>query len=166
MEENLTIGMILKPQGIRGEVKVKPYTDDAEYFCHLKRVFIDGEETRILSVRTGSGSVFLGLKGVPDRNAAERLRGKELTIPREEAPDPEEGRYYIADLLGSTVLSEDGEELGILKDIRQAATDIYTLEAEGKEILFPAVKGVVIGIDLAEKRITVDKKRFYEVAVL
>ncbi len=165
MEKNLTIGLIVKPQGIRGEVKVKPYTDGAENFQGLKRVFIDGEEVKILSVRFGADAVFLGLKGVPDRNAAELLRGKELTVPREEAPDPGEGRYYIADLLELEVFSEEGERLGVLKEIRNAATDVYFLDREGKELLFPAVKGVITDIDLAAKRITVCKKRFDEVVV-
>ena len=166
MEKMLTIGTILKPQGIRGEVKVKPYTDYAEDFKEIKRIFLDGEEVKVLSVRIGAGAVFFGLKGVPDRNAAELLRGKDVLIPREDAPDPGEGRYYIADLLGSEVFTEEGESLGILKDIRQAATDIYTIERDGKETLFPAVKGVITVLDIENKKITVDKKRFLEVAVL
>ena len=166
MEKMLTIGTILKPQGIRGELKVKPYTDYAEDFKGLKRIFLDGEEMKVLSVRIGAGAVFLGLKGVPDRNAAELLRGKDIVIPREDAPDPGEGRYYIADLLGSEFFTETGERLGVLKDIRQAATDIYTLDMNGKEVMFPAVKGVITSLDLENKKITVDKKRFDEVAVL
>ena len=166
MENMLSVGVILKPQGIRGEVKVKPYTDSAEDLLGLRRVFLDGEERKILSARVGAGVAFLGLKGIPDRNAAELLRGKELFIPREEAPDPGEGRYYIADLLGSEIVTEEGESLGILKEIRQAATDIYFLDSGGKEILFPAVKGVVTSVDVAAKRITVDQKRFREVAVI
>ncbi len=165
MEKNLTIGLIVKPQGIRGEVKVKPYTDGAESFRGLKRVFLDGEEVKVLSVRFGADAVFLGLKGVPDRNAAELLRGKELTVPREEAPDPGEGRYYIADLLGAEVVTEEGERLGVLKEIRPAATDIYFLDSDGKELLFPAVKGVITGVDPSAARITVCKKRFDEVVV-
>ena len=166
MEKMLLIGMILKPQGIRGELKVKPYTDDCEAFKGLKRVFLDGEEMKVLSVRGGAGTVFLGLKGVPDRNAAELLRGKEIWIPREEAPDPGEGRYYIADLLGSEIFTEEGELLGTLADVRQAATDLYTLNMNGKEVLFPAVKGVITALNVENKKITVDKKRFHEVAVL
>ena len=166
MEKTLTIGTVLKPQGIRGEIKVKPFTDSAEDFKEIKRIFLDGAEYKVLTVRVGPDVVFLGLKGVPDRNAAELLRGKDVVIPRDEAPEPEAGRYYVADLLGSEIVTEAGELLGTLKDIRQAATDVYTLEREGKEILFPAVKGVITAIDLAEKKITVDKKRFDEVAVL
>ncbi len=165
MEKMLLIGSIAKPQGIRGEVKVKPYTDTAEDFSGLKRVFVDGQERKVLSVRIGAGAVFLGLGGVPDRNAAELLRGKDLFIPRDEAPDPGEGRYYIADLLGAEVLTEEGEFLGTLTEIRQASADIYTLEKEGREILFPAAKGVIVRIDAPAGKIIVSKKRFEEVAV-
>ena len=166
MEDVLTIGLVLKPQGIRGELKVKPFTDSAEDFCDLKRVFLDGVEYKILTVRTGPDVVFLGLRGVPDRNAAELLRGKSVQIPRDEAPEPEEGRYYIADILGSEVVTAEGEVLGVLSDVRGAATDIYTVTNGEKDILFPALKEVILCIDPEAKKITVDKKRFLEVAVL
>lgn len=163
----MIVGLIVKPQGIRGEVKVKPFTDSAEDFRAFKRVFVDGEVRKVLSVRIGGdGMVYLGLSGVPDRNAAELLRDREILLDREDAPEPEEGRYYIVDLLGSEIVTEENELLGILKDVRQAATDIYTLEKDGKEILFPVVKGVVTDVNVQEKRITVNKRRFEEVAVL
>ncbi len=166
MERELIIGEVLKPQGIRGEIKVKPFTDTAEDFRAYKRIFLDGTEYRVLSVRVGDGAVYLGLRGVPDRNAAELLRGKQVVVPREDAPEPEAGRYYIADLLGSEVTTEAGELLGTLTNIRQAASDVYTVTKDGKEILFPAVKGVITAIDPAAKKITVNAKRFGEVAVL
>ena len=162
----LLIGQVLKPQGIRGEIKVKPFTDSPEEFQKLSRIFLDGAEYKILSVRCAGGAAYLGLRGIPDRNAAELLRGKEITIPRDEAPAPEEGRYYIADLLGSKLVSESGEELGTLTDIRGAATDIYTVTKDGKDILFPAVKGVIEKIDVENKMIVINAKRFSEVAVL
>lgn len=164
--KTLVIGTVLKPQGIRGEIKVKPYTDTGDIFRHFKRVFLDGEEYKVLSVRVGDGAVFLSLRGVPDRNAAELLRGKDVVVPREDAPVLDEGVYYIADLLGSEVKTETGEHLGVLTDVRQASADIYTIEDEGKEILFPAVKGVILSVDLEAKTIVVDKKRYLEVAVL
>ncbi len=166
MEKQLTIGQITKPQGVRGEVKVKPYTDSAEDFACLKRIFIDGTEYKILSVRCAPGAVFLNLRGVADRNAAELLRGKEVVIPRDEAPDPGEGIYYIADILGSEVVTGEGEVLGKLAGVRQAATDIYTIEKDGKEIMFPAAAGVILDVDPKNLRIIVDKKRYEEVAVL
>ncbi len=162
----LVVGEVLKPQGIRGEIKVKPFTDSAEDFSSFRRVFLDGVEYKVLSVRTAEGMAYLNLRGVPDRNAAELLRGKKVTVPRAEAPALEEGRYYIADLLGMAVCTEKGETLGTLTDIRQAATDIYTLEKDGKEILFPAAEGVVLEVDLEGGRLVVSAARFAQVAVL
>lgn len=166
MTDTLTVGVVLKPQGIRGELKVKPYTDAAEDFAAFRRVFLDGEEYKVLSVRTGGGAVFLGLRGVADRNAAELLRGKEVVIPRSEAPEPEEGRYYVADLLGCDIVTEGGKVLGKLKDVRQASTDVYTLFDGSRDIFFPVADGVVVAVDVENGTITVNEKRFYEVAVL
>ena len=166
MERELIVGEVLKPQGIRGEVKVKPFTDAAENFSAFKRVFLDGAEYKILRMRVGDGCVFLSLRGVPDRNAAELLRGKKVTVPRDEAPEPAEGTYYIADLLGCEIVTENGQRLGILKDIRQAATDVYTIDTGEKEVLFPAVGGLVLSVDVAGGKIVVDEKRYSEVAVL
>ena len=166
MENSLIVGQIVKPQGIRGEVKVVPFTDGAEDFHAFKRVFLDGEEYKVLSVRVSDGMVYLGLRGVPDRNAAELLRGKKVNVLREDAPEPEEGRYYIVDILQSEIVTETGEVLGVLKDVRQAATDVYTAEINGKEVLIPAADGVILSVDINNKKLTVNKKRFYEVAVL
>ena len=92
MTDKLNVGEVLKPQGIRGELKIKPFTDDAEVFRAFSRVFVEETPYKVLSVRTGGGAVFLGLKGVADRNAAELLRGKQVYVLREDAPVPEEGQ--------------------------------------------------------------------------
>ena len=85
MEKNLVIGEVIKPQGILGEVKVKPYTDDVSRFQSLKEVYVCGETYRVLNARIAQDAVYLSLSGVPDRNAAERLRGKFLEVKRENA---------------------------------------------------------------------------------
>ena len=166
MEQRIEVGLIVKPQGIRGEVKVKPYTDDPSPFYEFKRVFLEDEEYRVLNVRSGAGMVYLGLRGVADRNAAELLRNKRVFVPRDEMPEPEEGRYYVCDLLGAVVISDEGEEPGVLTDVRTAATDIYTVEKDGREIVFPTAAGVVLRVDVEGKKIVVNAKRFYEVALL
>ena len=102
---------------------------------------------------------------MPDRNAAELLRGKKIEGDREEAPALEEGRYYIVDILGLTAVTEDGDVLGTVKEISPLSSEVYTLEKDGKQILFPAVRGVVKKVDLENRRLIVDKKRFNEVAV-
>ena len=83
-----------------------------------------------------------------------------------EAPEPEEGRYYVADLLGCDIVTEGGKVLGKLKDVRQASTDVYTLFDGSRDILFPVADGVVVAVDVENGTITVNEKRFYEVAVL
>ena len=166
MVQELIVGEVLKPQDIRGEIKVKPFTDSPEDFKQFKRIFLDGAEYKVLSVRKDESAVYLALRGVADRNAAELLRGKQVTVLREEAPEPPEGSYYIADLLGAEIITDSGKTLGTLTNIRSAATDIYTLEQNGKEILFPAASGVIVAIDVGSKKITVNEKRFFEVAVL
>lgn len=164
--ERLLIAEVLKPQGIRGEIKVKTYTDAPEDVKAFKTVYIDGNAYKVLSFRVGEGSVaYLGLRGISDRNAAELLRGKKLEGNREEAPALEEGRYYIVDILGLTAVTEEGEILGTVKEISPLSSEVYTLEKDGKRILFPAVKGVVKKVDLENKRLIVNKKRFNEVAV-
>lgn len=166
MQKQLIIGQVAKPQGIRGEIKVKPFTDSADVFTSVKRVYLDGTEYKVLGVRCGADAVYLSLRGVPDRTAAELLRGKEVVIPREEAPALGEGVYYIADILGSEVVTEEGVLLGKLTDVRQAFTDIYTIEKDGKEIMFPVAEGVVLSVDPENMRIVVDRRRYEEVAVL
>ncbi len=164
--ERLIIGEVLKPQGIRGELKIKTYTDFPEDIKSFGKVYIGGVEYRILSFRIGEGGfAYLGLRGVPDRNAAELLRGQKIEGDREDAPALEEGRYYIVDILGLDAVTEEGEFLGVVKDITPLSSEVYTLEKDGKRILFPAVRGVVKRVDLEEKRLVIDKKKFDEVAV-
>ncbi len=164
--ERLTIGEVLKPQGIRGELKVKTFTDTPDIVKKFGTVYIDDTPYKILSFRVGvDGAAYIGLRGVPDRNAAELLRGKKLEGEREDAPPLEEGRYYIVDIIGLTCVTEEGEELGVVKNVVNLSADVYTIEKAGKSILFPAVKGVIAKVDLAGKKLVVKKSVFDEIAV-
>ena len=162
----LIIAEVLKPQGIRGEIKVKTFTDAPENVKAFKTVYIDGNPYKILSFRVGNdGAAYLGLRGVPDRNAAELLRGKTIEGEREDGPILDEGQYYIVDILGLLCETEEGETLGTVTDINNFSSDIYTIEKAGKKILFPAVKGVIKRVDLENKKLIVDKTVFDEIAV-
>ncbi|MBQ8322857.1 MAG: 16S rRNA processing protein RimM [Clostridia bacterium] len=164
--DRLVIGEVLKPQGIRGELKIKTFTDYPEDVKAFKTVYIDDTPYKILSFRVGSdGAAYVGLRGIPDRNAAELFRGKKLEGEREDAPELEEGQYYIVDIIGLSCETEEGEILGKVTDITSLASDVYTIEKAGKKILFPAVKGVVKKVDLDGKKLIVDKKIFDEIAV-
>ena len=164
--ERLVIGEVLKPQGIRGELKVKTFTDFPEDVKSFGTVYIDNVPYKILSFRAdGKGAAYLGLRGIPDRNAAELFRGKKIEGEREDAPELEEGRYYIVDMIGLSCESEEGEFLGTLCDVQLLSSDIYTLEKNGKKILFPVVNGVVVKVDMENRKLIVNKKTFDEIAV-
>lgn len=164
--ERLIIGEVLKPQGIRGELKIKTYTDFPEDVKAFGKVYIDGKEYKILSFRVGNdGAAYVGLRGIPDRNAAELFRGKKIEGDREDAPELEDGQYYIVDILGLACETEEGEFLGTVKDVANLSSDVYTLEKDGKSILFPVVNGVIVKVDLKTKKIIVDKAKFDQIAV-
>lgn len=165
MEQKISIGAVLKPQGIRGEIKVKVFLDSAEDLKNFKRVFVGGEEYQIMSVRAQGEFAYVVLRGVADRNAAELLRGKEIEVYYSELPEPPDGRYYIADLTGCEVVTANGEVIGTVASVTPAKTDVYTLETSKGEVSFAAAEGVIESVDVANKRITVNKKRFKEVSV-
>ena len=165
MQEKLTVATILKPQGIRGEVKVKALTDSADDLKALKKLIIDGVEYSVLSVRTSGEFAFFSLKGIADRNAAEVLRGKDIEVNRKDIPELPEGRYYIVDLIGCSVVTERGDILGEVTSVTPAKTDIYELQQGGKQITFVAADGVILDINIEERKITVNAKRFKEVSL-
>ena len=164
--DRLIIGEVLKPQGIRGELKVKTFTDAPEDVKAFGTVYIDDIAYKILSFRVGTdGAAYMGLRGIPDRNAAELFRGKKLEGDREDAPELEDGRYYIVDVIGLSCETEEGEVLGTVTNIVNLSSDVYTIEKAGKSILFPAVKGVIVKVDIAGKKLVVKKSVFDEIAV-
>lgn len=166
MEKYLTVARVLKPQGIRGEIKVKTLTDSAEDLCDLPRVFIDGAEYKVLNVRACGDTAFITLKGIADRNAAELLRGNDVLALREDVPPLPEDRFYIVDLIGCKVVDENGETLGTICDITPAKTDIYVIDTGEKQVPFVAAEGVISSICVEDRLITVNRARYNEVALL
>lgn len=165
MEKTLTVATVLKPQGIRGEIKVKALTDSAEDLGSFPRVFIDGCEYKVMSVRPAGDCAYLALRGIADRNAAELLRGKDVIVLREDVPALPENTYYLVDVLGCELVTEKGKSLGTICEITPARTDIYTAEGNGKRITFVAAEGVIADIDVEGRKVAVNKKRFDEVAM-
>ena len=164
MNNSLLIGKIVKPQGIKGEVKVIPYVDDIRPFCDLKKAYMDGKAVEIVRARVTGSDVFLSLRGVADRNQAELLRGKELSLPIDEARIFNQDGYFVAELIGMDVTC-DGVKLGILKEIlKNGAADVFVVEGE-KPFMVPFLKKLVISIDRASNTIVLDKTTFGEVVV-
>jgi len=155
--EKIKLGQIVAAVGIKGEVKVDPYTDVLERFEQIDSLMIESKTARILDVRYMKGRVILRLDGVDDRNAAEALRGKYLYIHREDMWEMPEDTYLVKDLLGMTVIGEDGSRIGTLTDvILNSAQDLYEIETQdGKKFLLPAVGEFVREVDLEKRTVTV-----------
>lgn len=129
-------------------------TGDTRRFKKLKRVFIGMDEetvceTRVTRVAVEHRGVRLGLDSIPDRSAAEKIVGSILFVDEKDAIPPPKGAFFIHDLIGLSVVEEDGTPVGVLKDVlKVSANDIYVVENEGKEILLPAVKEFIKKIDV------------------
>ncbi len=162
------IAQVLKPQGIKGEIKLKPFTDDASRFSNLAHIFIKkkGEYIKyeVESGRTYKQFAYLKLAEINSIEEAETIRNAFLYIDRDNAAELPEGHDYIADIIGCTV--SDGEsELGIVDDIFNTGTaDIYVVKGD-KGFMFPAAPGVIVKRDVSKKMMLVDKKRLSEVAI-
>ncbi|MDE6373558.1 MAG: ribosome maturation factor RimM [Clostridia bacterium] len=167
MKDYLTVATVVKPQGIRGEVKVLTMTDAPEDLQSFDKVYIGGNCHKLLKVRPQGGNcAFITLSGIADRNAAELLRGREITVDRADAPALPEDTFYIADVIGCRVVDDSGAVIGTVRDITPARTDIYEVLSEsGKIVSFPAVDGLITDIDLETRTVTVVRSRFEEVAV-
>lgn len=166
MEERLKIGLIVKPQGVRGELKVQPLTDDINRFARLKETIIDGKTYRVEKAVIGGNAAYITLSGINDRNAAETLRGKFTEVNREAAVPLTEGRYFIADIIGCTVVTDNDETVGEVVDVFSARTDIFTVSTVDKRVMrFPFLKDLIVDIDTEKKRVVVKEKRLKEVSV-
>ena len=161
MQEFLEIGQIVNTFGLRGVVKVKPFTDDITRFDRLEKVYIEKNKTKkeyeVEEVKYHKDMVLLKLKGINKIEQAEMLRNSYLKVDRNNEPELDEGTYYIVDLLGLDVYSDEGKLLGKLDDIfNSGSNDIYVIKDElGKQLLLPAISEVIKEINLEEKRITV-----------
>lgn len=155
------IGKIVNTQGLKGELRVIPMTDDPKRFLNLKSVeiFFTGlsKTYNVEKVRFHKQFLILKLEDISDINKAETLRGGIIKIPEEMALPLEEDEYYIRDIYGLRVTTVEGEDLGKVKDIIfTGANDVYVISKEGeKDLLIPAIKQCIINVDTKDKIMTV-----------
>ena len=161
MTKYLEIGQIVNTFGIKGMVKVKPFTDDITRFDRLKKVYIENKtikkEYEIEEVKYHKDMVLIKFKGIENPEQANLLRDTYLLIDRENEKPLEEGTYYIVDMIGLDVYTEEGESLGKLEDIfNTGSNDIYVVKDElGKQILLPAISDVIKQIDMENRKMIV-----------
>ena len=167
MVEYFEIGHISNTHGLKGEMKVRPFTEDKKRYEELKKILInikdEYKEYEIESVRYQKDIVLLKLKGVDDIDAAERLKNHYISIAREDAKNLQNNEYFIADLIGSEIF-ENEELIGILDDVFTAgASDVYVIKRKGKkDLLLPALKSIIKNVDVENKRINVEIPRGLE----
>jgi len=157
------VGIITKPQGIRGELRVLPTTDDPSRFELLVGeeilLRIDGVEKpyKLQQARPHKGFVLVKLDGINDRNMAETLVRGTILIPDELALPLDEGQYYVRDLIGLAVQTENGEHIGTIgKILNTPANDVYVIDvAEGDSFMIPAIKQVVLDVSIPNGTMTI-----------
>jgi 16S rRNA processing protein RimM len=159
-------GILLKPKGLKGELKVQPVTDYPESFLKRRELYIGKSPEvavprRILSAKLRQGFAWIVFDGIGTREAAEAVAGCQLYVTGEELEPLPDNRAYIHDLIGLEALDEKGGKIGILRDVLQMpASDVYEIETEGRKVLVPAVEDFVEEIDLRKGIIVL--RRFSE----
>ena len=163
MEELLKVGKIVKPQGIKGEVKVIPLTDDVNRFKKLKTVYIDGEIKKIGGVKITADSIIVSLIGINDRNSAETLRGKFLCVEKDTSI-LKDNSYFVSDLENSLLFDEKDVKIGKILSVTSAKTDYLTvLTTDGRTMRFPFLKRVIKEFDAENKKLVVIREKLSEI---
>ena len=157
-KEFLECGKIVGTHGVRGMVRIQPWSDDVEFLTDFKRFFTDGGKTEIkaLSVKPHGRIAIASLKGVETIEDAEKLRGKIIYIKRDDITLPED-RYFVDEIIGCQVFdAENGSLLGTLTDVSQTgANDVWHITREDREYLVPAIPDVIVSVDVIEEKITI-----------
>lgn len=157
MQERLEIGQIVNTFGIKGEVKITPFTNDITRFDDLEKVYVktrkESKQYKIETIRYHKNMVLIKFEGINNPEDANLLRNAFLEIDREDAIPLEEGTYFIVDLIGLEVYTDEGELLGKVEDIyNTGAKDIYVVKNElGKQILLPGIDEVIKEVKLNDR---------------
>lgn len=158
MNNQIVIGKIVAPHGVRGDIRILPLTEKPEQFLELEYLLLaDGRRLTLKHARFHKRMVLATVAEINSMNEAELLRGQEVLINADDLPELEEGQFYVADLIGLPVYDEQGAQIGTFKDaLTTGSNDVYVIAVPGaKDILLPALKIYVKEINLAEKRIVV-----------
>jgi len=151
-KQYLQSGKIVGTHGIRGMVRIQPWCDSAEFLCGFKKLYLDADGTNIINISTAKphGNVVLAaIKGIDTIEDAESLRNKVVYINRNDVKLEEE-RYFIEDIIGSTVFDADTNKiLGEICDVSATgANDVWHIKSGEKEYLIPCIDEVVISVDI------------------
>lgn len=164
LKQYLEIGQIVSTHGVRGEVRVNPWCDSPEFMKKFKTLYFDGKgekAVKISSCRPHGNIVIMKLEGIDTVEDAQKLRNKVLYMNRNDAK-LRKGDWFIQDLIGCTVYDADDntKAYGILTDVaRTGANDIWYIECNNKEYIIPAIKDVVIKVDVENESVFIKPLR-------
>lgn len=159
--ELIPIGKVLGPHGIRGQVRIIPYSGDSASITSLRSILLRApggpyDSYEVTKAVEHKKQVLVTLKSFDDINQVLSLTGREVYIRRDQFPELPEDEFYWCDLLGLDVQTEDGETLGELVDIFETGSnDVYVVKAGDREILIPATDEVVLAVNLDDKRMII-----------
>lgn len=160
---NLLAAVVLKPHGVRGEVLVESYLEGNISFTDIREIILrppkaSPEKLKLLSARISAKGWLLKIEGIESREEAEKMRGAEIEIERSLLPATEEGEYYRHDLIGSEVVTVQGESVGVVKGVFPRAPQdlLVVLSGKGEEKLIPAVAPIIVEINLEAGKIVID----------
>jgi 16S rRNA processing protein RimM len=155
----VVIGKFRKPHGIRGEIRMTVLTDFPELLDVGQRIYVDPDYQpyQIKSIRWHGGDMLIALEELPDRTAVEIFRNTMVYMKSQDIPAPAEGEFYHHQLVGLEIVTDEGEKLGLLKEvILTGANDVFLVDTpDGKEILLPDTEEVVLNIDLDNRSMLV-----------
>lgn len=158
------IGKITKAQGVKGEFRLRPNAYEFAHYVDIKVMSFDGKDYDVEHVSLRNGFVVVKLKGINDRNLVETLVGTTIyaEMPKRELADNE---YYVESIVGLEVVdSKSKKYLGVISQINNyGSTDVYTVETEASEYMFPVARGVIVKVDLDNKKLFVNSKILDEI---
>lgn len=157
MKKSFNIGKIVNTHGVKGEVKIYPYTDDINKFVDFDHLYVEEQKIQIDSVRIHKNMALVKFKGYSDMDQVLPLMNKNVFIDRDEVDDGGDG-HYIVDLIGCKIFDEDGLLIGELVDVLQnTSQDLYQIKRadNGSDFYLPVVDEFVKDIDLESRKITV-----------
>lgn len=157
--EYIVIGKIVNTHGIRGDIKIYPYTDDIKRFSSLNNIYIGKEKLsfEIDSIKYHKGMVLLKLKEFDNINEVIHFKDELIFIDEQDKVKLPKDNYFIYELIDCKVFDVEGNSLGYIKDVLQnSSNDVYVIKDENKEYLIPAVKEFVKEVNIIKKTIIID----------
>ncbi len=163
--DKIAVGVVAKPQGLKGEIKVQVYSSEMSHLVNVTSVFVACKEYGVASSAIRQGSWYIKLQGLNSINDVENLRGQEVFILRSQAHKKNKNEEYVVDMLDCKIVDKNGKEYGTVDRVENyGASDIIFCSSK-TNFSFPNVAGVIKKYDIDNQKIVVDAKRFEEVVV-